>query len=88
LGKLGSIEFRHLQGTKDDQLLHEWLLTLDNLWHLSQREQITAEALADEAKLKQWWRSLFGHSPRIMALEPAFPNVIQNSLLDVKFAFV
>jgi len=88
LGKLGSIEFRHLQGTRDDQLLGEWLLTLDNLWHLSQREHITAETLADEAKLKQWWLSLFAHSPRIMALEPAFNNVIQNSLLDVKFAFV
>lgn len=88
LVKQGSIEFRHLQGTNDAKLLAEWLTTLDNLWQLCQREEITAESLADEAKLKQWWKSLFSHSPRIMALEPAFNNVIQNSLLDVKFAFV
>lgn len=88
LAKQGSIEFRHLQGTRDDQLLSDWLLVLENLWRLAQRESITTEALADQAKLKQWWRTLFGHSPRIMALEPAFDNVIQNSLLDVKFAFI
>jgi Putative amidoligase enzyme len=88
LGKQGSIEFRHLQGTRDDQLLSAWLMTLDNLWRLCQREEITPEALADEAKLKHWWNTLFGHSPSIMALEPAFNNIIQNSLLDVKFAFI
>jgi hypothetical protein len=88
LVKQGSIEFRHLQGTKDDQLLSEWLTTLDNLWQLCQREALSAESLADKAKLKYYWKSLFGHSPRIMALEPAFDNIIQNSLLDVKFAFV
>lgn len=86
--KQGSIEFRHLQGTNNPALLNEWLTTLDNLWHLCQRETLTPEALADHEKLKQWWRTLFGHSPRVMALEPAFSNIIQNSLLDVKFAFV
>lgn len=86
--KQGSIEFRHLQGTRDDKLLSEWLIALDGLWLICQRETLTPESLADEAKLKQWWKSLFGHSPRIMALEPAFNNVIQNTLLDVKFAFV
>jgi hypothetical protein len=86
--KQGSIEFRHLQGTNDAQLLSEWLTTLDNLWQICQREELTAETLADTAKLKQYWKILFGHSPRVMALEPAFNNVIQNSLIDVKFAFV
>lgn len=86
--KQGSIEFRHLQGTNDAQLLSEWLTTLDNLWQICQREELTAETLVDNAKLKQYWKTLFGHSPRVMALEPAFNNVIQNSLLDVKFAFV
>jgi len=86
--KQGSIEFRHLQGTNDAQLLSEWLTTLDNLWQICQREELTTETLADTAKLKQYWKTLFGHSPRVMALEPAFNNVIQNSLIDVKFAFV
>lgn len=88
LAKQGSIEFRHLQGTKDDQLLNEWLTTLDNLWQLCQRETMTPENLADPVQIKQWWQTLFGHCPRVMSLEPALPNIIQNSLLDVKFAFV
>jgi len=88
LTKQGSIEFRHLQGTKDDQLLSDWLLVLDNLWHICQREALSRETLADKAKLKFYWKTLFAHSPRIMALEPAFDNVIQNSLVDVKFAFI
>lgn len=88
LTKQGSIEFRHLQGTRDDQLLSDWLLTLDNLWHICQREALSTETLADKTKLKFYWKTLFAHSPHIMALEPAFDNVIQNSLLDVKFAFI
>lgn len=88
LTKQGSIEFRHLQGTKDDQLLSDWLLVLDNLWHICQREALSRETLADKAKLKFYWKTLFAHSPRIMALEPAFDNIIQNSLVDVKFAFI
>jgi hypothetical protein len=88
LFKLGTIEFRHLQGTGDDALLDEWVTTLENLWRLCQRDTITATALANPEQIKSWWRELFGHSPRIMALEPALPNMIQNSLIDVKFAFV
>lgn len=88
LAKLGSIEFRHLQGTDDVVLFTEWVSTLNNLWHLSQRVNLTAEALANPDQLRAWWRELFKDSPRILALEPAFPNMIQNSLIDVKFAFI
>lgn len=88
LTKFGTIEFRHLQGTSDSVLLDEWVTTLENLWKLCQRDTITADSLANPDQVKSWWREVFGHVPRIMALEPALPNMIQNSLLDVKFAFV
>lgn len=84
----GSIEFRHLQGTDDPVLFNEWVSTLNNLWVMCQRETITPEALANPEQLRLWWRELFKDSPRILALEPALPNMIQNSLIDVKFAFV
>lgn len=88
LAKQGSIEFRHLQGTNDANLLDEWLTTLDNLWHMCQREEVNPISLNNPSMIKQWWQTLFGHSPRIMALEPTLPSMTRNSLLDVKFAFV
>jgi hypothetical protein len=84
----GSIEFRHLQGTDDAVLLNEWVSTLNNLWILCQREEITAEGLSTPDQIRSWWRELFKDSPRILALEPALHNMMQNNLLDVKFAFV
>ena len=88
LTKLGTVEFRHLQGTADTQLFQQWLTTLENLWTMAQRETISAETLADETLLKAWWYQLFSHSPRIMMLSPSFNNILANSLLDVKMAFV
>ncbi len=88
LTMLGTVEFRHLQGTGDPELFKEWLTALDNLWTLCQTDKVTPETLTDERALKGWWKCLFGHSSRIMMLEPSFNNVIANNLLDVKFAFI
>jgi hypothetical protein len=88
LTKLGTVEFRHLQGTGDTALFGEWLGALENLWKLCQTEVVSPETLTDERSLKDWWKRLFGHSPRIMMLEPSFTNVMANNLLDVKFAFI
>lgn len=88
LTKLGTVEFRHLQGTGDTKLFGEWLTALENLWQLCQTDKLSPETLVDERQLKTWWRSLFGHSQRIMMLEPSFSNIIANNLLDVKFAFI
>lgn len=88
LAKQGSIEFRHLQGTDSSELLDEWLTTLDNLWRMCQREEINPTSLNNPIMVKQWWRTLFGHSPRIMALEPTLPSMTRNNMLDVKFAFI
>lgn len=88
LQKLGTVEFRHLQGTSDVVLFGEWLQVLENLWKLSQETTITVEALTSKEVLKLWWKELFGHSKRIMVLEPSFNNIIANSLLDVKFSFI
>jgi len=88
LTSLGTVEFRHMQGTDDLALIQEWLTTLENLWALSQRITLSEENLSNEDILKSWWLMLFGHCPRIMALAPSFNNIIANSLLDVKMAFV
>lgn len=86
--KQGTVEFRHLQGTRDAGLLDEWLTCLQNLWEICQAETITAQNIVDERQIRQWFRDIFAHSPRVMALEPAVPHMIRNSLLDVKFALI
>ncbi len=88
LTKLGTVEFRHLQGTGNSELLKDWLTTLENLWILAQREVITEQSLCDDASIKRWWWKLFGHSSRIAPLAPSINNVIAGSLIDVKFSLI
>lgn len=87
LAKLGTVEFRHLQGTGDINLFSEWVNTLETLWKMCQRYVITDDFLLDPKRLKDLWKELFQQSPRVLALDPAFEQVIGNSLLDVKLAF-
>ena len=88
LTKLGTIEFRHLQGTDNPVVVAQWLSCLENLWLLCQKDSISANALTDEDRLKQWWRYIFKQCPEILALEPSFNNVIRNNLIDVKLSLV
>lgn len=84
----GTVEFRHLQGTDDAVLLDEWLTCIQNLWEIAQTNQITRENIVSPRQINTWFHDIFSHSPRAMALEPALPNMIQNSLIDVKFALL
>lgn len=88
LQKLGTVEFRHMQGTNDEQLMSEWLAVLDNLWHLAQTTVITSTALSSKETLEHWFTTIFKPSPKIMALKPCLSEMTQNSLIDVKFSLV
>lgn len=88
LGKLGTVEFRHMQGTDNVDLMTEWLTTLDNLWTLCQKVQITQETLSNPDTLSDWFTQIFQASPKIMALKPCLGEMIQDSLIDVKFSLV
>jgi hypothetical protein len=88
LGKHGTLEFRHLQGTDDSVLLEEWISTLNNLWELGKHLTITPENLCSVPTIKLWFKEIFKDSPKIRALENTVPNVIKNSLLDVKLATI
>jgi len=86
LGKLGTVEFRHLQGTGDANLVEEWLTTLENLWKLAQKVEISTTTVGNELLVKDWFYTIFGHSKRVMALEPCIKDMIKNSLIDVKLS--
>lgn len=84
----GTVEFRHLQGTDDPVLLDEWLTSIQNLWELCQASAITKDNIVSPRQISSWFNDIFSHSQRALALEPALPNMIQNSLIDVKFALL
>lgn len=84
----GTVEFRHLQGTDDAALLDRWLSTLNNLWTIAQTDKIDKTTITNNAYHARWFQSIFKDAPEILALEPAMPNKIQNSLIDVKMALI
>jgi hypothetical protein len=84
----GSIEFRHLQGTDDAELLNRWLCTIENLWLLAQRDVMDKHSIVDPQQHLRWFHAIFKDAPEILALEPAMPNIIANNLIDVKMAFI
>lgn len=88
LSSLGTVEFRHLQGTGDPQVLEEWLTCLERLWELCQRASITKESLSSATTLEQWYAHIFGHSEKMRAMAPTLPSLISNTLIDVKFALI
>lgn len=86
LSDLGTLEFRHLQGTSDPVLLDEWLHVIENLWFLGQRIQINEEVLKNMDTLYEWFDLLFFPSDRVRAVRSSMVNIFQNNLIDVKFA--
>lgn len=87
LGKQGTVEFRHLQGTGSGAELREWLLTLQNLWRTCQEDILTREVLLDRKQLFALWQKIFCDSPKARAQAPLFDGMIKNSLIDVKLSF-
>lgn len=87
LGKYGTIEFRHLQGTDDTVLVKEWLNTLENLWIWGQGNTLHKDLLTPEWLAKSF-HAIFKDSPRALALEPQLEQLISNSLIDIKLSLI
>lgn len=83
---LGTVEFRHLHGTKDPEELETWLHVLENLWKLSQRVRIDAASLSNQQEIEQWFELIFFPSNKVMMLKPSLFSIIRNSLIDVKMS--
>jgi hypothetical protein len=88
LADLGTFEFRHMHGTGDVQEIATWLHVLENLWKLSQQVVIDAESLQDQHRLFSWFSTIFNPSYKTMMLGGQLLNIIQNSLIDVKFSTI
>lgn len=87
LDKLGTVEFRHLEGTGDIAKVTEWLTILHNLWEQCQVTKVDAAFLQDERKIHDLYVRIFGHSGAAMSVSNHLMSVISNNLLDVKLSF-
>lgn len=83
---LGTVEFRHMHGTSDKTEMGVWLHVLENLWKVAQRIKISQETLRDHKTIEEWFDLIFFPADKIMMLKPSLFNIIQNSLIDVKFS--
>lgn len=82
----GSIEFRHLHGTKDANLLARWLSCIENLQQLAMEEPLDSCSISDRETIDRWLTRIFMASPQLLALD--MDSLIADELLDIKLAFI
>lgn len=85
---LGTVEFRHMHGTADVELVSQWLKTIENMWLLCQSDAITQDNITEVAYIERWFDTIFADAPQILALKSSLHSIIEDNLLDVKFALV
>jgi hypothetical protein len=85
---LGTVEFRHMHGTGDPAEIDTWLHVLENLWKVSQRVKVDETTLANKEQIGEWFDAIFFPADKVMMLRPSLFNIIQNSLIDVKFSTI
>lgn len=84
LGKQGSIEFRHLQGTKDNTVFKNWVTAIHNLYKFNENNELKSETLTP-----MWAymaaQSVFG---AFMTLPSSLDKKLEHTYLDVKLALL
>jgi hypothetical protein len=81
LKRYGTIEFRHMHGHDDPELLSEWLSAIRGLFDVGLKIQVTPANLSDNTVLDMYY-GIFGTGYRMDKKE--LFSLIENSLLDVK----
>lgn len=84
LSELGTIEFRHMQGHDDPELLKMWLGTINSLVQVGTHNPINRDTLTDD-NIKHWFREIFADTP-VKTMENMVSDVCFNSILDMKLA--
>lgn len=88
LTDLGTVEFRHMHGTGKTEEIEQWLSVLENLYFLAQRVKVNDKTLSDKETIARWFEILFAPAPKILNLRATLFNIIQNTLIDVKFSTI
>lgn len=88
LASQGTIEFRHMRGTDDQQVFAEWLLLIEKLrFFAMEHPPLTKEMLLNLNFLKVVQASLMTPEYLQQCNQPVSFNLIDN-LIDVKLAFL
>ena len=87
LNTLGTIEFRHMQGHDDLNLLRQWLTIIDNLLSLADKVQVIKREHLDWATLEQWFDHIFSGS-NVFSLKSEMRQLCRNQLIDLKLSFL
>lgn len=83
LAKYGTIEFRHMNGHGNTELLGQWLSLLNRLFDLAEQAPITAKTLTMN-NYREWFSTLFSPLPFYEDCRPSLAQDSANSRLDVK----
>ena len=83
LRTLGTVEFRHMQGHDDPALMSDWLAVLDYLVALAKTEPLSINTLSEQ-HIKDMFAYLFGGTQWFKETKPFLPNIIKNTLINVK----
>jgi len=86
LARLGTIEFRHMHGTKDQVLMKDWLGSISNLFKLGQR-LIIAEDVLTEKGIQSCYEEVFAGTA-VLARFPKVTPLVENSVIDVKMGLL
>lgn len=84
LSEQGTIEFRHMQGHNNPELLDKWLRSINNLFEVGRFNPINKTTL-NNANISQWFRGIFGHT-ELASLSQIVPDMAFNSITDLKLA--
>ena len=87
LNTLGTIEFRHMQGHDDLNLLRQWLTIIDNLLSLADKVQVIKREHLDWSTLEQWFDHIFSGS-NVFSLKSELRQLCRNQLIDLKLSFL
>jgi Putative amidoligase enzyme len=82
----GSVEFRHMHGTDDSELLTRWLSCIENLQALALMEPMDKATIVNRDIIVEWLHAIFVNSPNLLALD--MDSLIADELLDIKLAFI
>lgn len=82
LKEYGTIEFRHMHGNSDLQLVTEWLGIIERLFMLGKHADVL-KVVADERALHNAFQSIFGDS-RLATKWDEIRPLMDNAIIDIK----
>lgn len=88
LNKYGTLEFRHMQGTDDVATVTGWLNALENLWLYGKSTPMDKKAIMSVENVQAAFYSIFKFTPEALKYSYMLPELLGDSLIDVKLSLL